>query len=53
MGERMQLNPMTTNKEGVQAMIHAKFNARTTKEGGVLIKHADMQGRAATGGRPR
>ena len=29
--ERMQPNPMTTNKEGVQVMIHAKFDATTTK----------------------
>jgi hypothetical protein len=44
----MQPNPMTTNKEGVQAMIHAKFDATTSKEGGVLIKHADV--RAGSGG---
>jgi hypothetical protein len=43
MEERMQPNPMTTNKEGVQAMIHAKFDATTSKEGGVLIKHADVR----------
>lgn len=50
MEERMQPNPMTTNKEGVQAMIHAKFDATTSKEGGVLIKHADVRAGSVGGG---